>query len=65
MKCQKQVRGRRGSLVTIVFGMSAAGLFVRPVFMRPQVNVFKKFAANKSGGILLDLIIKWFKHFVN
>lgn len=79
MKGQKQVGGissaERGSLVTLVFCMSAAGTYVPPMFIYPRVNMKKEledrappgyvFAAHKSGWIQLELFTKWFRHFVN
>lgn len=79
MKGQKQVGGlssaERGRLVTLVFCMSAAGLYVPPMFVYPRVNMKREledrappgsiFAAHKSGWIQLNLFTKWFKHFVD
>lgn len=78
LKGQKQVGGissaERGSLVTLVFCMNAAGLFVPPMFIFPRVNMKKEledrapagstFGTHKSGWIQLHLFNKWFKHFI-
>lgn len=78
-KGQKQVGGissaERGGLVTLVFCMSAAGVFVPPLFIFPRVNMKKEledrappgsiFGAHKSGWIQLHLFTKWFQHFLD
>ncbi|XP_063232742.1 uncharacterized protein LOC134536762 [Bacillus rossius redtenbacheri] len=65
----------RGSLITTVTCMNAAGTFVPPLFVFPRKNMKAELmdgappgsisACHISGWIQTDIFSKWFDHFVN
>jgi len=76
-KCQISMvtSAERGSLITIICAMNAAGIFVSPMIIFPRKNITNALmkgapsgsigVAHPSGWVQTNLFTQWFKHFID